>query len=112
MPPPEGTLTLQVVACLSGWEDAEMMYDGRMWGNGWGWVGWTVMGVLMVLFWVGVITAIVIAIHYLSGSGNTAAGPPSYRPSRPEDVLAERFARGKIDQEEYRRRVALLHEHR
>jgi putative membrane protein len=28
---------------------------------------------------------------------------------RPEQILAERFARGEIDAEEYRRRSALLH---
>ena len=89
-----------------------MMYDGWMWGNGWGWVGWTLMAVVMVLFWGGVITAIVLAIRYVGGSSNVAASPPSYGPSRPEDVLAERFARGEIDVDEYRRRVKVLQEHR
>ena len=28
-----------------------MMYDGWMWGNGWGWAGWVLMSVVMVLFW-------------------------------------------------------------
>ena len=32
-----------------------MMYDGWMWGNGWGWAGWVLMGVVMVLFWAAVI---------------------------------------------------------
>jgi putative membrane protein len=87
-----------------------MMYHGWMWG--WGWVGWTLMAVVMVLFWVGLITAIVLAIRYVAGSSNVAAGPPSYRLSRPEDVLAQRFARGEIDDDEYRRRVRTLQEHR
>jgi putative membrane protein len=82
-----------------------MMYDGWMWGNGWGWVGWTVMAVVIVLFWGGVITAIIIGIRYLVGSSNTPATPRSYGPSRPEDVLADRFARGEIDEDEYRRRM-------
>ena len=34
-----------------------MMYDGWMMGNGWGWAGWTMMAVVMVLFWGGLITA-------------------------------------------------------
>ncbi|MGO8964760.1 SHOCT domain-containing protein [Mycobacterium sp.] len=89
-----------------------MMYDGWMWGNGWGWTGWVLMCVVMVLFWAAVITAIVLAIRYLGGSRNTVSGPPNYGPSRPEDVLAERFARREVDEDEYRRRVTLLHEHR
>jgi putative membrane protein len=89
-----------------------MMYDGWMWGNGWGWVGWTLMAIVMVLFWGGVITAIVLAIRCAGGSINSAAHPPSYGPSRPEDVLAERFARGEIDLDEYRRHVKVLQEHR
>ena len=52
------------------------------------------------------------AIRYVGGSHNTASGPPNYGPSRPEDVLAERFARGEIDEDEYRRSVTLLPEHR
>jgi putative membrane protein len=89
-----------------------MMYDGWMWGNGWGWVGWTLMAVVMVLFWGGLITAIVLAVRYLTSSSTTAAAPPRYVPSRPEDVLAERFARGDIDEDEYRRRIKALQEHR
>ena len=55
-----------------------MMYDGWMWGNGWGWAGWVLMSIVMVLFWAAVITAIVLAIRYAGGSRDTASGPPSY----------------------------------
>jgi putative membrane protein len=82
-----------------------MMYDG------WGWGGWVLMSVVMVLFWAAVIAAIVVAIRYLAGSGG-GSGPPRYEPPRPEDVLAGRFARGEIDEDEYRRRITLLREHR
>ncbi len=88
-----------------------MMYDG-WWGGGWGWGGWLLMSVVMVLFWVAVITAIVLVIRYLVGSGGARGGPPRYEPPRPEDVLAGRFARGEIDEDEYRRRITLLREHR
>ncbi|MGO8937378.1 MAG: SHOCT domain-containing protein [Mycobacterium sp.] len=70
------------------------------------------MCVVMVLFWVAMITAIVLAARYLVGSGGTVGGPPRYEPPRPEDVLAGRFARDEIDEDEYRRRIALLREHR
>jgi putative membrane protein len=83
-----------------------MMWYG---GDGWGWGGWLLMTVLMVLFWAVVITAVVVAVRYLAGPRHAA---PGSRPSRAEDLLAERFARGEIDDEEFRRRQALLREHR
>jgi len=89
-----------------------MMYDGWMWGNGWGWAGWVLICVVMVLFWALLIIAIVLAIRYLVGSRDTSAGTPSYRPSQSgEDLLAERFARGEIDEDEYRRRMTVIREH-
>lgn len=66
------------------------------------------MCVVMVLFWEAVITAIVVAIRYLVGSGGASGGAPRYPPLRPQDVLAGRFARGEIDEDEYRRRSTLL----
>lgn len=87
-----------------------MMYDGWMWGHGWGWAGWVLFVVLTVVFWAAVITAIVLAIRYAGGARNSGSAPPPYGPPHPEDVLAERFARGEIDEDEYRRRVMLLHE--
>jgi putative membrane protein len=78
--------------------------------DGWGWGGWIVMTVLMVVFWAVVITAIVLAIRYASAGGQRTQGGSSTKTA--EDVLAERFARGEIDDEEYRRRMSLLREHR
>lgn len=91
--------------------DAPMMYDG-WWGGGWGWGGWLLMSAVMVLFWVAVITAIGLAIRYLVSARGGRGGPPRYEPPRPEDVLAGRFARGEIDEDEYQRRITLLREHR
>ncbi len=87
-----------------------MMYNGWIWGNGW--LGWLLTCVVMVLFWGGVIVAIVFAVRYAGSSRGTLGGTPSHGPPRPEDVLAERFARGEIDEDEYRRRAATLREHR
>jgi putative membrane protein len=89
-----------------------MMDDGWMWGNGWGWGGWLLMGVVVVVFWAGVITASVLAIRYLISSGGASGDPPRYETLRPEGVLAERFACGEIDEDECRRRITLLQEHR
>lgn len=88
-----------------------MMY-GYGWGNGgWGWGG-IVMMVLMVVLVVAVIVAIIFAVRYLSGSGSLQRGGPGSEWTRAEDQLAERFARGEIDEEEFRKRMTLLREHR
>ena len=46
------------------------------------------------------ITAVVVAIRYLTGSRGSAASATSSGHNRPDDVLAERFARGEIDENE------------
>ena len=86
-----------------------------MWNGGWGWGGWILMTLVMVAFWGLVITAVVLAIRYLAsgGSHHNRAGSGSVpADSRAEDVLAERYARGEIDDDEYRRRLTLIREHR
>ncbi len=98
-----------------------MMYGdhGWMWGgghgwcwggNGWGWGG-IVMTVVLVVLLVAVIIALVFAIRYLSRSGSHY-NRASSEATRAEDALAQRFARGEIDEDEYRRRMTLLREHR
>ena len=57
-----------------------MMYggDGWMWG-GWGWGGWILMTLAMVVFWALVITAIVLAIRYLTGGSHPNQASPRSR---------------------------------
>jgi putative membrane protein len=85
-----------------------MWYDG----DGWGWAGWIAMSVGMVAFWALVITAVVLAIRYLTSTRGSAAGSPGPGQTRAEDVLAERFARGEIDEDDYRQRLSALRERR
>lgn len=73
-----------------------MYYGGHM--SGWGWFA---MSVGTILFWAVVITGIVLLVRHLK---------PSSPPTTPEQVLAERFARGEIDQTEYQQRLATLRE--
>lgn len=63
----------------------------------WGWLGMTAT---MLVFWALVIWGVVILVRR-GGSGS---------PDNPdaEDVLAGRFARGEIDEDEYRQRLAVL----
>ncbi|GAA2244023.1 MULTISPECIES: SHOCT domain-containing protein [Kitasatospora] len=90
-----------------------MWYDG-----GWGWGGWLVMLVMMVLLWALVIAGVIALVHYLTGirHGRQPGPPPPGEPERghrrAEELLAERFARGEIDGDEYKRRLTLLREHR
>lgn len=90
-----------------------MMYgDEWMWGSGMGWGGWALMSIMMVLVWALVIAGIVLAVRYLSGPRQSVGRSRSSAQTSAEDLLAERFARGEIDEDEYRRRASLLREHR
>ncbi len=79
-------------------------YDHNM-----GWWGWAGMGIGMVLFWALLIAGIAALVIYTTGSRQV---PPGTTPAAsPEQVLAARFARGEINETEYRDRLAVLREH-
>jgi putative membrane protein len=64
--------------------------------GGWGWGAWLMMGVLLLVFW-GLVAWVVVTL--VRGSS------PSRRPKRSaEEVLAERYARGEIDKDEFTER--------
>ncbi len=77
------------------------MYGHDMFG--WGYPFWLIG---MALFWAAVIIGIVALVRYAGRSGHQAGGPP--RASSAEQLLAERFARGEIDEDEYHRRLTAL----
>ena len=77
--------------------------------DGWGWGGWVVMVLAMVVFWAVVITAVVLAIRY-AVRGNNQRAQQSSAPTGAEEILAERYARGEIDEDEFRRRRATIRE--
>jgi len=78
-----------------------------MWyGSNGGWGGWLLMTIAMVLFWALIITAVVLIVRYLISQRPTDISAGSAL--RPEEVPADRYARGEIDDDEYRRRLALL----
>jgi putative membrane protein len=60
-----------------------------------------------VLFWALVIAGIVVLVRYLGRTGRASSGQ-TRSPGRAEAILAERFAQGEIDEEEYRRRLSVL----
>ncbi|MBS2963244.1 SHOCT domain-containing protein [Actinocrinis puniceicyclus] len=84
--------------------------------SGWAW-GLATIG--MIVFWGVLIAAGVALFRYLAhgprqqnhaapGAGITAHSAPPAPPASPEAILAERFARGEIDEEEYHARLATL----
>ncbi|MFK0156113.1 SHOCT domain-containing protein [Streptomyces sp. NPDC090493] len=88
-----------------------------MWYDG-GWGGWFVMTVIMVLFWALVIAGVIALVRYLTSGphnhrqqGPSAPGGPRSDVRTAEDLLATRFARGEIDEDEYQRRLAVLRDH-
>lgn len=69
--------------------------------------GWGVMWLIgVVLFWLLVVTGVIALIRYTARSGHAYRNGVTRRP--PEQVLAERFAHGEIDEDEYRRRLEIL----
>lgn len=67
------------------------------WNDGWAWVGWLMMTVFMVGFW-GLVAWVVVALT------RSPSGTRDQQRSA-EDILAERFARVEIDQDEYTKRL-------
>ncbi|WP_306337393.1 SHOCT domain-containing protein [Streptomyces sp. KL118A] len=83
--------------------------DHDMGGRG-DWAGWDVWGwfaasVGSLLFWALIITAVVLLVRAFSRTPRATAAPPRLAA---EQLLAERFARGEIDEDEYHRRLGVL----
>jgi len=71
-----------------GWHDMD----------GWDWVWMTTM---MVLFWGGIVAAVIVLV----ARGGTS---PGTHHETPEETLRHRFARGDIDVDEYQQRLDAL----
>jgi putative membrane protein len=82
-----------------------MYIYGRGAMTGWGWLPVT-LG--MIVFWGLLIAAGVALFRHLARSGRTQPDPVGQPPS-PQLILAERYARGEIDEDEYTSRLATLH---
>ncbi|KEI45733.1 SHOCT domain-containing protein [Saccharopolyspora rectivirgula] len=79
-----------------------------MYWDGPGVLAFSFMTVSMVLFWVLMILGIIALTRYITRSSTAGRGAEPF--DGPHRVLAERYARGEIDEEEYRRRAAVLAE--
>jgi putative membrane protein len=65
------------------------------WSGGPSWWVWPIMTFVMVAFWGAAAWVVVVAVR--SAQTRTEA-------RRPEEILAERFAQGEIDEAEYQQR--------
>lgn len=81
--------------------------------GGWGASGWILMSVLMLVFWAAIVVGIVALVRsrptvHSGGHPWPPAQPPAAGPDMARRILDERFARGEIDEDEYRRRRDVL----
>ena len=79
-----------------------------MWtGTGWGWMGvlgW--LGMLLAgLLTLAVVAAVTYGVIRMARPGSRRSPGPGVDP---EELLAQRFARGEIDEQEYRMRLEVL----
>lgn len=79
------------------WADG---YSHMMWGTGYGMIG----GFMMILFWAAIIGLVVLVVRWIGGNGGNRPA------STAKHILQEPFARGEIDEDEYRRRRTALEE--
>jgi putative membrane protein len=82
-----------------------MMYPYGEHMSGWGYALGTIS---MVLLWSLLVLAIAAAVRYLGRDRREHSAAPPPAPPTAEQVLAERFARGEIDADEYRQRLDTL----
>ena len=78
-----------------------MMYG---WGGNIGIGGWIAMGLMMLLFWGGIATLVILLLRGNHAGVRGFQGPPDDS----ERILNERFARGEIDETEFNARRAAL----
>jgi putative membrane protein len=73
-----------------------------------GW-GWALMTISTVAIWALIVTGVVVLIRNVSRIGRQPE--PAASGHTAEQLLAERFARGQIDETEYRSRLDTLRGH-
>ncbi|HEX6263035.1 MAG TPA: SHOCT domain-containing protein [Actinomycetota bacterium] len=75
-----------------------------MMGDGWG--GWIWGALMMLLFWGGLIALVVFLVR--GSPSRTSHGEERRRGPEARDILAERFARGEISEDEFEQRRRVL----
>jgi putative membrane protein len=79
-----------------------MWWHGMGWhGYGFGGLGIVFGGLMMLLFWGGLIVLAFFVIRALARSGSDLSAPPLAGSNRALDILKERYARGEVTKEQY-----------
>ncbi len=77
------------------------------WGPGFGWAGLGFGGLMMLLFWGGLIVLAVVTFRAFSHRGGWQSNGANQTIGRRDDnavtLLKERYAKGEIDKEQYER---------
>ena len=79
-----------------------MFWDGSGWGVG----AWFAMNLMVIVFWGGLVALTVWLVRSFRTDAGKALTPAKTRHA--DELLAERFARGEIDQDEFQRRPGVL----
>jgi putative membrane protein len=76
------------------------MWPGHMWGDGWMWL---FGGLMMLLFWGGLLALAFFAIRAILRSGNAGGErhPSHDHRENSLEILKQRYARGELSREEY-----------
>jgi putative membrane protein len=86
-----------------------MMYWWGQQMHGWGWVLMSLGSVLLLALVIAGVVAVVRLADARVADARVADRPPA-PPATPRSLLADRYARGEIDEAEYRHRVDVLNE--
>lgn len=78
------------------------------WHPAWGWGHMIFGGLMMILFWGGIIVLVLLAIRWLGGGAASSRLSSPMPHHTPLEILKDRFAKGEIDKEEYEERRKLL----
>jgi putative membrane protein len=81
---------------------------GRHVHEGLGWGGWLLWVLFMVALWALVIMAVVWLVRSFTHRGPVTAQRAMRVDGGAEQILAQRFAHGQIDENEYRARLGVL----
>lgn len=102
--------TFLLAALWSSVAMAQPLGDRDFWWHpGLGWGHMMFGGLMMIVFWGGVIVLIVLLVRLIGVNGGGGRGGTPMRPTALE-ILQERFAKGEIDKQEYEERRKLLQE--
>ena len=88
------------------WVSSMMFWNGGGWGGG----AWLAMSLMMIVFSGGLVALTVWLVRGFRTDADKA--PTQAKTRNADEVLAERFAGGEIDQDEFQRRRGVLQSNR